>query len=220
MNYYKKLFGPITLITIILLTIFSSLVTYKYFSIRNYKAAKIARNLDDKLSLEIIKKYEDFSSTFYLCPSGKKTIGYGDTEFFVKILDSDDKVSKEDSEMVMLMKIKSISLLIKYSLFPNNYQEFSSNEKAAVISLIYNIGEGKFKSSRLYNHINDYLFLKFEKNDKNLLEKKNIIKKEWSGFYHFKDKNTKKMVKSICKKEDLCLANRRKEEISLFFNIN
>lgn len=98
-----------------------------------------------ELAIDLITHFEGFSSTPYLCPAGVKTIGYGRTYGSMAL------TTKEAEREWLQTKIKSIDdhlyILVKRKLNP--YQ------RAALISFIYNVGEGAFQRSTLRAMLND-----------------------------------------------------------------
>ncbi len=100
--------------------------------------------------LAIIKKFEGFSATPYLCPAGKTTIGYGHViaagESFTDIsTDAAEDILKNDIAKVE----QALAGLIKVPLNQNQFD--------ALVSFTYNIGITAFKNStmRLLLNINE-----------------------------------------------------------------
>ena len=132
---------------------------------------------------DIIKKYEGCKLSAYKCPAGVWTIGYGTTVYpNGKPVKQGDRVTKEEAEALLLWYIKS-----KITL-PSG---LNNNQKEALTSLIYNIGQGAFDRSSL---------------------KKAIISKDWKMVYKNWDWVTGggQFLKG--------LAKRRAEELLLFFS--
>ena len=104
-----------------------------------------------KTGLELIKRYESFSGTAYICPAGKKTIGYGHTGQHVndgvitekracEILDEDCNNAED-----------AVNHYVKVPL--------SQNQFDALVSLVFNIGAGAFKQSTLLRMLNDKYYI-------------------------------------------------------------
>lgn len=92
--------------------------------------------------LDLIKTFESFSALPYRCPAGKLTIGYGhvikDGESFTKIT--------QDEALEILRKDCAIaeSCINKSVTVPINQNQFD-----ALVSFVFNVGCGAFKTSTL-----------------------------------------------------------------------
>ena len=96
--------------------------------------------------IELIKRFEGFSATEYLCSAGKRTIGYG------HVLDDDENypqgISPTEAEMMLLDDISQAEKAV--SVFQ---EKLSGNQYDALVSLVYNIGEGAFVNSTMYDYL-------------------------------------------------------------------
>lgn len=101
-----------------------------------------------KQALVMLKDSEKFSATVYKCQAGVPTIGYGFTEKKYVSLGS---MNQRDAEKVLIEKIEKIEVLIDKVV----KKKLTSNQKAALISLIYNIGENSFLKSKLLKKLNE-----------------------------------------------------------------
>ena len=137
------------------------------------------------MNLEIIKKYEGFSSQAYKCPSGVWTVGWGHTG---RDINKDTILTREEAELMLQKDVANLQEQILFLLDDKP----SMNELDALTSLVYNIGLGAFKKSRLLKRIN-------------LKENGELISKEWIEF----NKVNGKVVKGLLR--------RRAEEICLYF---
>ena len=101
--------------------------------------------------LELIKEFEGFSSTAYLCSAKKATIGYGNTFWEdgtpVKI---GDQISKERAETLLKHVVDNFSVAVEVDI----KIEVTQNQFDALVSLAYNIGLGAFKNSTLLRQLN------------------------------------------------------------------
>ena len=101
--------------------------------------------------LELIKEFEGFSSTAYLCSAKKATIGYGNTFWEdgtpVKI---GDQISKERAEALLKHVVDNFSVAVEVDI----KIEVTQNQFDAMVSLAYNIGLGAFKNSTLLRQLN------------------------------------------------------------------
>lgn len=90
--------------------------------------------------LELIKKYEGFSSKKYLCPAGKATIGYG-------------HVIQNGETYTMLTEKEALTLLDQDADIAENTVNnlvkvpLNQNQFDALVSLVYNWGSGNFLRS-------------------------------------------------------------------------
>jgi lysozyme len=96
------------------------------------------------LAAEIIKVHEGFSPTWYTCPGGKRTIGYGETDY------NQAQITKQQAEALLNKRTvqieKDLTAMVRVPL--------TIGEKAALISFVYNFGVPKFKKSKILELIN------------------------------------------------------------------
>ena len=108
------------------------------------------KNLKNNMSyaIDIIKKYEGLSLKAYRCPAGIVTIGYGCTTYPdgtpVKM---GDTITKEKAEALLL------DYVINQIMPHLKDLALTSNQEAALCSLIYNIGAPAFLKSKCYKAI-------------------------------------------------------------------
>ena len=110
-------------------------------------AALVAATADSADAAEraarFLKRTEGFSSAVYNDSAGNKTIGYG----FTSAVMVGRRILTENEASVELLRIcRSISRRLRMEL---GTQRLSVNQEAALISFIYNIGWGNFKSSKM-----------------------------------------------------------------------
>ena len=115
------------------------IVMFVIMMINNYTAGATPV-IDEALTL--IKTYEGFRSVPYVCPGGVKTIGYGQTD---KSLISKGKITEAEAEQALLAEIVQLNNWI----VENHEVELTDTQRAALISLIYNIGKGAYLKSNL-----------------------------------------------------------------------
>jgi len=95
--------------------------------------------------IALIKKYEGFRSQAYKCPAGVLTIGYGSTCYADgSPIKKGDTISESTAEALL------IDYLIKNVRPHLEGLELKECQKAALESLIYNIGWGAFSKSKCY----------------------------------------------------------------------
>lgn len=88
----------------------------------------------------LIKKYEGCRLTAYKCPAGVWTIGWGTTIYMSgQRVREGDTITQEDADSLLLWYCSHIVL-------PKG--QLTTNQKVALYSLIYNIGQGAFDKSK------------------------------------------------------------------------
>ena len=102
--------------------------------------------------LELIKDFEGFSSTSYLCPAKIPTIGWGNTFYEdgrkVKL---GEQISKTDA-LKLLEVVANRDFADK--IFPSIKVKVTQSQFDAMVSLAYNIGVGAFNGSTLLKKVN------------------------------------------------------------------
>ena len=95
---------------------------------------------------EVIKKFEGFKAKAYKCPAGVWTIGYGTT----KGVKEGQSITEFDAYRQLVQWFLVPAQTIKKVLFvPVQDYEFG-----AIMSLVYNVGQGAIVSSTLIKKIN------------------------------------------------------------------
>ena len=114
-------------------------------------------------AIHLIKKFEGFSDFPYICPAGKKTIGYG---YVLNQTDFLYKVSKKTADILLL---GSLTPIVK-CLHQKVKVELSQNQFDALCSLIYNWGVRGFSRSKGLKQLNNnnYTQAAFEFFDKDI----------------------------------------------------
>ena len=102
--------------------------------------------------LELIKDFEGFSSTSYLCPAKIPTIGYGNTFWEDgRKVKMGEQISKEKAlELLEYVANKDFS----QKIYPLIKVEISQNQFDSMVSLAYNIGVEAFSKSTLLKKVN------------------------------------------------------------------
>lgn len=102
--------------------------------------------------LDIIKKYEGFSSKPYLCPAHVPTIGYGSTYY-----EDESKVKLTDSPITQERATELLeALLVSFERAVDSYctDTINQNQFDSLVSFAYNCGVGNLKSSTLLRKVN------------------------------------------------------------------
>ena len=92
-------------------------------------------------AIDLIKKYEGFRSSAYICPAGVPTIGYGNT-FYPngnKVTMQDPPVSQSQAETYLETTVDKSFVSVLEKTIPY-WGEMSDGQKSALISFAYNLG--------------------------------------------------------------------------------
>ena len=94
------------------------------------------------IDVSLIEKFEGFSSIPYICPAGKPTIGLGSTfyEDGTPVKMTDKPITKERARELVRWYCET---QIKYPR-----KDLNDNQKSALCSLIFNIGQYAFDRSK------------------------------------------------------------------------
>lgn len=182
------------------------------------------------LALTYIKSKEGFRATPYRCSAGARTIGYGDTEY-MRMHPSTKSITEEEASSRLTLKVQDyLQKLGDYKVQVGNkttsYAEaLNPEQKASIVSFIYNVGDSSFAKSTLRQKIDHRVALevKLQKeytknpNYKKRLEKdlkfvNVLIKREFLKWTKIKS------GKSYSKLDSLVV--RRQEEAKMFLTTN
>ena len=107
----------------------------------------------NRAGLELIKQFEGFRAETYLDPIGIATIGYGTTKAAGVGIDPQPgmRITEKEAETYLLRAIDKFAAHID-PLFKSAPNE---NERAAMLSLAYNIGPGAFAKSSVLKRFNE-----------------------------------------------------------------
>lgn len=112
-------------------------------------------------AVALLKAQEGFRASLYNCAAGVKTIGYGNTTYIKQnpkfksiTIEVATKLLENDVRDLQQLLVTYEASTAKKVLTTMNYTEaLSSEQQVALISLMYNIGEVKFKQSSLKKYI-------------------------------------------------------------------
>ena len=96
--------------------------------------------------IEFIKAHEGLRLDAYLCPAGVPTIGYGHTHG-VKM---GDRITEEQAERLLIGDLAVAERGVNRYGF-----DLTQNQFDALVSFVYNIGAGNFRSSTLLKRLKD-----------------------------------------------------------------
>lgn len=105
-----------------------------------------------KNCLELIAKFESFSSKPYICPAGVPTIGFGATYYQngKKVTMKDKAITKDNAYKLLEYQTN------KYADAINRYVQvpLTQNQFDALVSFVFNVGANAFRTSTLLKYIN------------------------------------------------------------------
>ena len=96
--------------------------------------------------VELIKYFEGFEDTAYLCPANVWTIGYGST----RNVKEGDRITEPQAERDLLEELEEF----KHQVLHSVKVELTQNELDALTSWTYNLGVGNLNSSTLLKKLN------------------------------------------------------------------
>lgn len=123
--------------------------------------------------LALIKHFEGFSATPYADSGGRLTIGYG---HLLRRGEVWQQISEVEAEGLLVQDIRLAEAVVKR----NVQVELTPNQFAALVSLVYNIGEGHFEKSTLLKRLNRG---EHETASREFLRWKYVGKQEVRGLY-------------------------------------
>lgn len=97
--------------------------------------------------IDLIKRFEGFSSTVYICPAGYRTIGYG---HLVRSGESFNEISETEAEELLCKDVESAErAVLRLVNVPLTDGQFD-----ALVSFTYNLGPGALQCSTLRRKVN------------------------------------------------------------------
>lgn len=98
--------------------------------------------------LRLIKHFEGFSERIYICPAGKRTIGFGHA--LLKNEKFPEIISKEEAEEILRVDLEkfedAVERMIAYRI--------NQNQFSALTSFCFNVGVAAFQRSTIRRKIN------------------------------------------------------------------
>ncbi len=104
------------------------------------------------IAIPLIQRWEGCRLSAYLCPAGVWTVGWGQTGPNIK---RGTRWTQEQADAALANAVQALGSQVQAALTV----PLSSGEKAACVSLAYNIGIGAFKKSTLLRLLNDRQFI-------------------------------------------------------------
>ena len=105
------------------------------------------------VALALMRRFEGFYSTPYMCPAGVPTIGYGATYYQdgTRVTLTDLAITRERAEALLLWHVRTVYLPAVIKLCPGLDHP---DRLAALIDFTYNLGGSALKGSTLRKRIN------------------------------------------------------------------
>ena len=99
----------------------------------------------------VIKHYEGLQLKAYKCPAGVWTIGYGHTRGVKEC----DVITEKQADLYLLDDLRDAENAVNI----HTKVKLNQNQFDALVSFVYNLGSGNFKSSTLLKKLNagDYI---------------------------------------------------------------
>ncbi len=98
----------------------------------------------------LIKEFEGFRSTAYVCPAGVVTIGYGTTQILGKAIQLGTQITTDEAERFLEEDLKKF----EDSITQNVLVKLTQNQFDALVCFVYNVGVGNFAKSTLLKKLN------------------------------------------------------------------
>lgn len=99
----------------------------------------------------LIAEFEGFSSTVYRCQAGVPTIGFGHTRGVV----DGQTITKEDALRLLMSELSTLQKALASVI----HVDVTEGQFVAILSLVYNIGMGNFRTSTLLRELNKENFV-------------------------------------------------------------
>lgn len=102
--------------------------------------------------IALIKRFESFRASPYLCPAGVPTIGFGSTRYAdgtpIKLTDS--AITEQQAEGILAVAIREYeAAVMRYAQYPLKQCQFD-----ALVSFAYNCGTQNLRTSTLLKYVN------------------------------------------------------------------
>jgi len=106
-----------------------------------------ANNNPELLAIHMIAKHEGFRSTPYKCPGGKMTIGYGFTD---EALVKKGTITRKEADRELGIRVRA-----ELAFLRKQVSGLTPKQEAALVSFIYNVGQGAFLKSTLLKRVKE-----------------------------------------------------------------
>jgi lysozyme len=108
-------------------------------------------NKTSEAGKNLIKEFEGFRATAYICPAGVVTVGYGTTRIKGNAVQLGTTITTDEADVLLEEDLKKFEDAVNQ----NVRVEITQNQFDALVAFVYNVGAGNFKKSTLLKKIND-----------------------------------------------------------------
>ena len=129
----KKILGIVIILGI---AVGISLLAYREHMVKRF-------DRDFSTAEELITTFEGFKGRVYICPSGRKTIGYGFTD---RKLVEKGRMTKAEAKEIVRKYCAALRIRIAADLHPVH---LADHELEALVSFVYNVGWDNWKASTM-----------------------------------------------------------------------
>lgn len=98
----------------------------------------------------LIKQYEGYRDVGYLCPAGIPTIGWGSTHIFGRAVRVGEHITPAQAQAQFEIDVWAFEQAVTREVHVN----LNENQRAALVSFVYNVGPENFASSTLLRKLN------------------------------------------------------------------
>lgn len=99
---------------------------------------------------DLIKEFEGFRATAYLCPAGVWTVGYGTTRINGNKVQPNTRITTEEADVFLEQDLKQFEDVVNNRVIV----QLTQNQFDALVSFVYNVGVGAFQKSTLLKKLN------------------------------------------------------------------
>jgi GH24 family phage-related lysozyme (muramidase) len=103
-----------------------------------------------KTGLDLIKQFEGFSPTVYICPAGYPTIGYGHVVKMQEREKFSNGITAEQAEALLLQDVQTA----EYAVLRLITVPLTDGQFDALVSFTFNLGAGVLQRSTLRRKVN------------------------------------------------------------------
>lgn len=113
--------------------------------------------------LQLIKDFEGFSASPYLCPAGVPTIGYGSTHYHngSKVSINDVDITERYASFMLMNHVEKECITPIKNFLDKRDIELNDNQFSALVSFAYNVGhsfvtiKGSVRKALIQNRLDD-----------------------------------------------------------------
>lgn len=101
-------------------------------------------------AIQIVAEFEGFRADAYLCPAGVWTVGYGTTRMDGRAVQAGDRVDEATARKLLRADLEDAARAVDRLVVV----DLTEHQRAALISWIYNVGQGAAERSTLLRLLN------------------------------------------------------------------